>query len=1596
MNQKAQISTQNDILSALSFPDKGDIVSGVKVIDTDTKIVDGNFRYRITLPKGTRRSDIPNILGSFYKTQMINIDGIDHVVEEHDYQTKPTRNSTVVSGSMVLTPLSNTNPMQKKLTALEDFDQEYTKMELMTPESYFNIYPYRGFNGPTFRNKLWSFVSTRGENYGYTDGKKMYYRRASLVMPKIKITKAPPEANMFYHTHPKKDEPSLSSPDDYLLYFDMSHKPLNIRHFYTVMADRMDHFHIVPKHSKKKDYVRISEDKFIEELDHQIDEAGKKLDEKMPNDTYQDDLHYCEKVTREVVKWLNKKYDKYFTITYKCYYKVKKNPDKPTGSDLHLDDELLAKPLNDIKSGKYSWPEFKTRDKPHEGYAYWHSRYFSQNRNMGGTGYMGLLPGDMRRLEHFLYAPYRGSNYSYDDILGILCLSYDIRVRDSKITDGKEFETRIEDILDYLEIKDDTIKEDIILFDSIAAADVYEENIAEMIGDHYFILPLAHFSFKSIEAMKDVKAGKRDFERAKYDIMVTEREKMSRKVAKALGELNNKLKYEIRAEEPDPETGEYEIIKPAEKVPVWGLDGEVMKDRINPPIQVKKIEYTAFLPTEIFENPTLVKEILEEWKKPGKDLLGVKNKFNIVVPYKETAVGMMISISTGNVQFFYPAADYVATEPQEEAVVATFRQLVEKLNSRGFEIPTEDIAIGEIEPMRNPKYGLLVSISGTVSPSKSKIIDSLAKRLDAKVATMYTTRALKAYEEKPSLVEVTDEIFDKMELNGDIVVVTLSAADGSKRGYSRKELFSEGTTIVDTELADIPFLIKSEPSVKSFYLHPTNTKAAVKDFMSEYVSPQEATRVSELAALGKIMVEAEVDNIIEYDIDKPGEAIEEIYVEIPKKNPGPIGSLYIPSGSDYYLRAQTIPINALQNVRRNPSKTNPPDGIVEKAIKSIKKSNLLGSGAFGSVFRIPDTGYVFKIYKVVDIEYYKKLTKWIGDFDRDGKPIPIGPKPTYPEHLKQGYKLNWGVKLDIGLPLYAVGEDTGEFPEVYNVIMEEIEGYTIADKIFRLPGKQHGKKFVAYNKHLKNLNKIPQSEFNRFVRDYKEAIKLGMHGDGHNGNMVLDPTKKRIVWLDFFWEQDERKFSDREKHPAQRIPIRPFEALTGISTWFDQQRLLTRSLNWFGDDMKDATPREKGLSKLKTRASIKKGVGIHIENTKLIKKVFKKFKKAMIENSVRWTGRTRFYTTLDDKSYERVVDKQLIIVPKIQKFYDTGKIEKRELDSDWQKDFNRTSFRREIDMEQLKPGYMPNPPVKLVSRVGTDDNVSRFFNKDTGKELTGKVFESGTIDTKDGASLEVGEETSPIELVGIKRQYNVAKLNDRAVIQVDNHTAQVFEKIDFKLPVHLEYDPMSLGEPSAFISTRGVLIFDKTEDNYTMVKRNEITDFKGVSKTDSTMLVPLYKYAKVVKRTPGRHGGPVENPQKKISIRIDESTNPEKKMMAVFTKPNGRTKTIHFGARGMSDYTQHKDKDRMKSYLARHGGMGEDWDDPMTAGALSRWILWGKPSLRESFNDYKKRFNLEGVMAVTNTKMNPGWRHGEQMENDPFADQDWEEDSNQY
>jgi hypothetical protein len=95
----------------------------------------------------------------------------------------------------------------------------------------------------------------------------------------------------------------------------------------------------------------------------------------------------------------------------------------------------------------------------------------------------------------------------------------------------------------------------------------------------------------------------------------------------------------------------------------------------------------------------------------------------------------------------------------------------------------------------------------------------------------------------------------------------------------------------------------------------------------------------------------------------------------------------------------------------------------------------------------------------------------------------------------------------------------------------------------------------------------------------------------------------------------------------------------------------------------------------------------------------------------------------------------------------------------------------------------------------------------------------------------------------------------------------------------------------------------------------------------------------------------------KWRVSIKPSTRLAKKLMAVFE--NGSTrKTVHFGARGASDYTIHRDNIRKERYHVRHY-KNENWDDPFTAGALSRWILWNKPTLRGSIQDFKRRFNFK-------------------------------------
>ena len=98
----------------------------------------------------------------------------------------------------------------------------------------------------------------------------------------------------------------------------------------------------------------------------------------------------------------------------------------------------------------------------------------------------------------------------------------------------------------------------------------------------------------------------------------------------------------------------------------------------------------------------------------------------------------------------------------------------------------------------------------------------------------------------------------------------------------------------------------------------------------------------------------------------------------------------------------------------------------------------------------------------------------------------------------------------------------------------------------------------------------------------------------------------------------------------------------------------------------------------------------------------------------------------------------------------------------------------------------------------------------------------------------------------------------------------------------------------------------------------------------------------------------------KIYVKAEPRGSP-KKFRAIL--PSG--KIVRFGLRGYSDYTIHRDPQRMKRYITRHGGIfprgvsdmlrvrrssKENWSrrGVDTPGFWSRWLLWSYPTLNRA------------------------------------------------
>jgi hypothetical protein len=87
---------------------------------------------------------------------------------------------------------------------------------------------------------------------------------------------------------------------------------------------------------------------------------------------------------------------------------------------------------------------------------------------------------------------------------------------------------------------------------------------------------------------------------------------------------------------------------------------------------------------------------------------------------------------------------------------------------------------------------------------------------------------------------------------------------------------------------------------------------------------------------------------------------------------------------------------------------------------------------------------------------------------------------------------------------------------------------------------------------------------------------------------------------------------------------------------------------------------------------------------------------------------------------------------------------------------------------------------------------------------------------------------------------------------------------------------------------------------------------------------------------------------------IEPSDRKGKRFKATYA--NG--KVVHFGAKNGSTYIDHKDKTKRENYIKRHA-VRENFDDPYSAGSLSRWLLWGDfTTLEKNHRAFMKRYPI--------------------------------------
>jgi guanylate kinase len=814
------MSRNNDAVSQhFSFPNPGGELDGLRVIDADINLA--QRRWRITFDGNPSRRQLDKALsGIVGKTKLFIGENTDHDVtfatkyDTHRAKTNPSyTQQTMTMGDVIATTIID-NPCTEV-----EFEAEFDGMILKDPDSHFRKKTFSGgYKKAKFRKLLWSTVTKRGESYGWvTSNKDLWNRRASLFIPKLKIDKFVKGAKAFYHTHPSKDEPSLTSADDYQWYVDCAFA-YGIKDYYTVMDERMDFFRVTVNEENREDYLKLDEDKFSKDIDSVIDKNEKAVDKRHKDDDSMPDHVFYAEITRKTVQDLNNRFKRYFTITYTPYKKpiVRDNPgsdaDPLPNRPTRIEDKYVAAALDELKGLDYSFVHYGGDEYAHTVYVYWWLRHhlvptadYPKGRAFKWADY-GMDSPHRAKLRDYLDEEVQ-PGWTNLDMLLLLGVYHDVgklREKESGIHHSVESASMWRDeIAPELGISGPLAENiEFMLQSDVGRRDVDIDVFRRMVGDYYGVALLLQMVDMNVH----------------HPLIFTG----AAGVAKGEGHISRS----------SPE--EYLHFKNTAFMTTLNtfLDDRPMS---NPPPKVKSLNYVGSYETPI--DGYLARESLAEWDatkvlkidgksgtpKYGNSFLSTNGAMlHLRWPVSdEDAISLRINLGKGTITMMFKEEQF-GDDFGKSLADEIFYAIGEKLNELGAVEPIELEKQPQPEPLVNPRRAKnvqVITVSGPSGSGKTTISRYIARSLDAHIAPSYTTRTKRPKEKPGDRKFITHKQFEKMIEDGEMVEWQ-KQKNGHYYGRTFADMGAAPTIVVDTTIGGAMRIKDAFPNTFSVFLKP--------------------------------------------------------------------------------------------------------------------------------------------------------------------------------------------------------------------------------------------------------------------------------------------------------------------------------------------------------------------------------------------------------------------------------------------------------------------------------------------------------------------------------------------------------------------------------------------------------------------------------------------------------------------------------------------------------------------------------------------------------------------------------------------------------